>query len=82
MFKLIRNLGCLAVIIFTVFLFIALIFGGEKIRQIGDKTTGFVKKAFHYAAEKADNIHKSVLKKIEEMSNPFKHREKKDINNK
>lgn len=82
MFKFIRNLGCLAIIIFTVFLFIALIFGGGKIRQIGDKTTGFVKKAFHYVADRADDIHKSVLKKFEEMSNPFKSREKKDINNK
>lgn len=82
MFKFIRNLGCLTIIIFTVFLFIALIFGGGKIRQIGDKTTGFVKKAFHYAADKADDIHKSVFKKFEEMSKPFKSDEKKDINNK
>lgn len=82
MFKFIRNLGCLTIIIFIIFLFIALIFGGSKIRQIGDKTTGIVKKAFHYAADKADYIHQSFFKKFEEMSKPFKSDEKKDINNK
>lgn len=82
MFKFIRNLGCLTIIILIVFLITALIFGGEKIRQIGDKTTGFVKKTFHYAADKADDIHKSFLKKFDELSKPFKSDEKKDINNK
>lgn len=82
MFKFFRNLGCLALIILVIFLFVAVIFGGSKIREIGDKTTGVVKKTFHYAADKADNIHKSIFKKFEEMSKPFKSNEKKDINNK
>ncbi|MCX7770977.1 MAG: hypothetical protein N2202_07845 [Proteobacteria bacterium] len=77
--KFIRNLGCFIIIIFVIFLFTALIFGGGKIREIGDKTTGIVKKAFHYAADKADYIQKSVFKKFEEMSKPFKSDEKKDI---
>lgn len=82
MLKFIRNLGCLTIIIFIIFLSIALIFGGGKIRQIGDKTTGIIKKVFHYAADKTDDIHKSVFKKLDEMSKPFKSDEKKDINNK
>lgn len=80
MFKFIRNIGCLSIIVFIIFFVVALFFGGGKIRQLGDKTTGVVKKAFHYAADKADSIHQSVLKKIDEFGKPF--REKRDINNK
>ncbi|MDI1472904.1 MAG: hypothetical protein QMD43_07535 [Thermodesulfovibrio sp.] len=82
MFKFIRNIGCLSIIVLTIFFVVALLFGGEKIRQIGDKTTGVVKKVFHYAAQKADSIHKSTLKKIDEMAKPFKSDEKRDIDNK
>ncbi len=80
MFKFIRNLGCLSIILFIVFLIVSLLFGGGKIREIGDKTTGVVKKAIHYVAEKADSIHNYVLKKFEEMSKPFKKDEKRDTN--
>lgn len=79
--RFIRNIGCLSVIIFIVFFIFAVLFGGGKIRQIGDKTTGIVKKAFYYAADRADSIHKSVLKKIDEMGKPFKD-EKRDIDSK
>lgn len=81
MFKFIRNTGCLCVILFTVFFTVAVIFGGGKIRQIGDKTTGIIKKAFYYAADRADSIHKSVLKKIDEMGKPFRD-EKRDTGSK
>ncbi len=81
MFKFIRNIGCFCIIILTVFFVIALFFGGGKIRQIGDKTTGIIKKTFYYAADRADNIHKSVLKKFDEMGKPFKN-EKTDIDSK
>lgn len=81
MFKFIRNTGCLCGIIFTVFLIVAVLSGGVKIRQIGDKTTGIIKKAFYYVADKADSIHSSVLKKIDEMSKPFKD-EKRDTDSK
>lgn len=86
MFKFIRNIGCLSIIVLTIFFVVALLFGGDKIRQIGDKTTEVVKKVFHYAAQKADSIHnsihKSTLKKIDEMAKPFKSNEKRDIDNK
>jgi Sec-independent protein translocase protein TatA len=81
MFKFIRNLGCLTIIAFIVFLIVALLFGGDKIRQIGDKTTGVFKKSFHYVADKADDIHKSVLKKIDKLGRPFRDDER-DIDNK
>lgn len=81
MFKFIRNIGCLCVIIFVVFFVFALLFGGGKIRQVGDKTTGIVKKAFYYAADRADEIHKLLFKKVEEMGKPLKD-EKRDINSK
>jgi len=81
MFKFIRNLGCLTIIVFIIFLIVSLLFGGDKIRQIGDKTTGVFKKAFHYVADKADDIHKSVLKKINELGRPFRDDER-DIDNK
>lgn len=80
MLKFIRNVGCLTIIVFLVFLIIALLFGGDKIRQIGDKTSGVFKKAFHYAADKADNIHESTLKKINELGKPFRDG-KRDIDN-
>lgn len=79
MFKFIRNIGCLSIIVFIIFLFIAVLFGGEKIRNLGDKTTGIVKKGFHYAADKADEIHQSMLRKIDELGKPFRER---DIDNK
>lgn len=83
MFKLLKNIGCLSIIILVIFLIVALISGGGKIREIGDKTTGVVKKVFHYAADKADHIHQSLLKKIEEYGKPFKHEpEKTDTNKK
>lgn len=82
MFKFIRNLGCLTIILFVVFIIAAVIFGGSKIRQIGDKTTGIVKKGFHYAADKADEIHRGFFKKFEEMSKPFRSDEKRDIEDK
>ncbi|HOA83432.1 MAG TPA: hypothetical protein PKN66_05630 [Thermodesulfovibrio thiophilus] len=81
MFRFIRNIGCLCIIVVIVFFIIALLSGGGKIRSIGDKTTGFVKKTFHYAADKADNIHKSVLKKIDDYGKPFRN-EKRDPDNK
>lgn len=79
MFKFIRNIGCLSIIVFIIFLFIAVLFGGEKIRNLGDKTTGIVKKGFHYAADKADEIHQSTLRKIDELGKIFRER---DIDNK
>ncbi|MCS7164157.1 MAG: hypothetical protein NZ845_04055 [Thermodesulfovibrio sp.] len=81
MFKLIRNIGCLSIVLFIIFLILALFYGGEKIRQVGDKTTGFVKKSFQYAADKADSIHQFVKKKIDEFGKPFRH-EKRDTYNK
>ncbi len=82
MFKFIRNLGCLTIILLIVFLIVSLFFGGSKIREIGDRTTGIVKKTFHYAAKKADEIHDAVKEKFEEMSKPFKSDEKRDIKDK
>ena len=82
MFKFIRNIGCLSIIILVVFLFVAVLFGGEKIRDIGDKTTGIIKKAMYYAADKADSIHKEVLKKIDELGKPFKKNVEKNTDNK
>lgn len=82
MLKFIRNIGCLSIILIVVFLIVALLFGGSKIRDIGDKTTGIAKKAFHYLADKADEIHKAFIKKFEELSKPFKSNEKRDLNNK
>ncbi|MCS7214910.1 MAG: hypothetical protein RMI30_04485 [Thermodesulfovibrio sp.] len=81
MFKFIRNIGCLSIIVFIIFLIVALFYGGDKIRQVGDRTTGVVKKAFHYAAEKADSIHKFVIRQIDELGKPFRH-EKRDSHNK
>ena len=81
MFKFIRNIGCLSIIIFIVFFVIALFWGGEKIRQLGDKTTGIVKKVFHYTADKADGIHQFIQQKIDEFGKPFRD-EKRDTNNK
>lgn len=78
MFRFIRNIGCLSIILLTVFLFIAVFFGGEKIRNIGDKTTGIVKKGFHHAADKADDIHRYIMEQINKFGKPFRER---DINN-
>lgn len=75
MFRFIRNIGCLSIIVFIVFLIVAVFFGGEKIRQIGDKTTGIVKKGFHYTADKADGIHQYIMKKINELGKPFRERD-------
>ncbi|MEJ5226461.1 hypothetical protein [Thermodesulfovibrio sp.] len=82
MFKFIRNIGCLSIILLIIFLIVSLIFGGEKIRDIGDKTTGITKKAFHYLADKADRIHKAVMEKFDELSKPFRGHEKRDTNGK
>lgn len=81
MFKLIRNIGCLSIIIFIVFFVIALFWGGEKIRQVGDKTTEVAKKVFHYTADKADDIYQFIKKKIDEFEKLFRD-EKRDTNNK
>ncbi|MGC8796436.1 MAG: hypothetical protein ACP5KH_01665 [Thermodesulfovibrio sp.] len=78
MFRLIRNIGCLSIIVFIIFLIVAVFFGGEKIRQLGDKTTGIVKKGFHYAADKADRIHQDIMKKINELGKPFRERDTED----
>jgi Sec-independent protein translocase protein TatA len=82
LFKFIKTVGCLIVVIFIVFLIVALIFGGSKIKEIGDKLTGFVKEAFRYAEDKAEEIHKFVVKKIEDFLKPFKPDEKRDLKNK
>lgn len=82
MFKFIKTIGCLSIIVLTVFFVVALFFGGGKIKEIGDKTTGIIKKAFHYVADKADSIHQWFLKKIEEFGKPLLPDEKRDINNK
>lgn len=81
MFKFIRNVGCLSIIVFIIFIIVALFSGGEKIRHAGDKTTGIVKKGFHYAADKADRIHQFILKKIDDFGKPFRD-EKRDTDNK
>ncbi|MEN2985169.1 MAG: hypothetical protein ABDH16_00660 [Thermodesulfovibrionaceae bacterium] len=81
MFKLIKALGCLSIIVFIAFTIIAVLFGGNKIKDLGDKTTGIIKKAFYKASEEADKIHKEVKKRIDKIERSLKNERKKDINN-
>lgn len=82
MWKLIRNIGCLTIIILGVFLVFSIIMGGGKIRELGDKTTGIIKRGFHYAADRADEIQKSFNKYFETLSKPIKSDEKRDSGHK
>lgn len=82
MFKFLRNLGCFTIIVLFVFLVVSIIYGGKQIREIGDKTTGILKKGFHYAAEKADNINKSFHDYFQKLSKPLRTDEKRDIDHK
>lgn len=82
MFNFLRNVGCLAIIFLFVFIVVSLIYGGKQIREIGDKTSGIIKKGFNYAAEKADNINKSFHDYFEKLSKPLRTDERKDIDNK
>lgn len=82
MFKFIKTVGCLTIIVFVAFIFTAVFFGGGKIKQLGDKTTGIVKKVFYKASEEADKIHNEVKKEINKIGKPFKDEGTKDINNK
>lgn len=58
MFTAIRRLGCLAVIAFIVFVFLALQGGGPVIRDLGKKAGGVVEQATDYLAEEADKLQK------------------------
>lgn len=82
MFKFLRNLGCLTVVFLLIFLVISIIYGGSKIREIGDKTSGMLKKGFHYAAQRADSIHKSFHEYFQKISKSLRADEKKDSYNK
>lgn len=68
MFAFVRRVGCLAVIAFVVFLFLAIQGGGSVIRDLGKKAGGVVEKATDYLAEEADK----VQQKAEEAKKVFR----------
>ncbi|MDX9714715.1 MAG: hypothetical protein RBT37_04715 [Dissulfurispiraceae bacterium] len=56
MFKFLRRLGCLTVIIIFIFLFIAFTSGGDNLRWAGNKVGGVLQNVINSLADKADEL--------------------------
>jgi hypothetical protein len=77
MIRSIWRIGCLTVLLIIAFVIYSMMYGGEKFREVGDKTRGVIKKEVTDISNKADRIKEktdSVTNKVKKWSDAVKDR--------
>lgn len=77
MIRSIWRIGCLTILLIIAFVIYSMMYGGEKFREVGDKTRGVIKKEVTDISNKADRIKEKtdkVTNKVKKWSDAVKDR--------